>query len=274
MSSKLAKITGFKKILHIIASGGSAVVIVGALFKIMHWPGASIMLTVGLLIEASIFMLYAFDIPHEEWDWSLAYPELVDMGGHHHDDEHGTHEEHAPVKAGHSVTAQLDNMLEEAKIGPELIESLGNSMRTLSDNAGKIADFSAAHSATTEYVDSVKSAAKNVSNLSDSYNKAAESLMGLSVSNESGTSFGEELTKVSKNLSALNASYELQLQGSQEHLKATSMFYDGLSDLMKNLNDSVEDTRKYKTEIATLSSNLNALNTIYGNMLTAMNFQK
>ncbi|MDP2386315.1 MAG: gliding motility protein GldL [Bacteroidota bacterium] len=265
MSSKLPKITGFKKILHIVASGGAAVVIVGALFKIMHWPGASIMLTLGLLIEALIFLLYAFDVPHEEWDWSLPYPELVDMGGHHHEEEH--------VEEKASLTAQLDNMLEQAKIGPELIESLGNSMRSLSDNASKMADISNAHAATNDYVDSVKSAAKNVSTLSDSYNKAAESLMGLSVSNEAGSSFGEQLSKVSKNLSALNASYELQLQGSQEHLKATSVFYDGLSDLMKNLHDSVDDTKRYKTEIASLSNNLGALNSIYGNMLTAMNFK-
>src|ERR1700741_2924349 len=253
MSSKLPKITGYKKILHIIASGGASVVIVGALFKIMHWPGSAVMLTTGLLIEALIFLLYAFDVPHEEWDWSLAYPELVSMGVHHEEEE----------EKG-SVTQQLDNMLEQAKIGPELIESLGNSMRSLSDNASKMADISNAHAATNDYVDSVKSAAKNVSTLSDSYNKAAESLMGLSVPNDTGSSFGEQLSKVSKNLSALNASYELQLQGSQEHLKATSVFYDGLTDMMKNLNDSVEDTRRYKTEISSLSSNLGALNTIYG----------
>ncbi len=270
MSGKLAKVTGFKKFLYLAACIGSAVVIVGALFKIMHWPGASQMLIIGLLTEAAIFLLYAKDIPHEEWDWSLAYPNLIPQAGHEH--EHDDDEHPAKVEKG-SITEQLDQMLENAKIEPKLIEDLGNGMRTLSESATKIADLSNAHSATNEYVDSVRSAAKNVSNLSDSYNKAAESLMGLSVSNESGVSFGEQLTKVSKNLSALNASYELQLQGSQEHLKATTMFYDGLSDLMKNLNDSVEDTRKYKQEIATLSSNLNALNTIYGNMLTAMNFK-
>ncbi len=264
MSSKLPKITGYKKILHIIASGGASIVIVGALFKIQHWEGANQMLIGGLLTEALIFLLYAFDVPHEEWDWSLAYPELVNMGGHHEEEKH---------EEGGSVTQQLDNMLEQAKIGPDLIESLGNSMRSLSDNAGKIADVSNAHLATSEYVDSVKSAAKNVNGLSDSYSKAAESLMGLSLSNEAGTSFGEQLSKVSKNLSALNASYELQLQGSNEHLKATSQFYDGLENLMKNLNDSVEDTRKYKTEISSLSNNLSALNGIYGNMLTAMNYK-
>jgi gliding motility-associated protein GldL len=271
MSGKLAKVTGFKKFLYLAACIGSAVVIVGALFKIMHWPGASQMLIIGLLTEAAIFLLYAKDIPHEEWDWSLAYPNLIPQAGHDH--EHEEEDEHPTKVSKGSLTEQLDQMLENAKIEPKLIEDLGNGMRTLSESATKIADLSNAHTATNEYVDSVRSAAKNVSNLSDSYNRAAESLMGLSVSNESGASFGEQLTKVSKNLSALNASYELQLQGSQEHLKSTTIFYEGLSDLMKNLNDSVEDTRKYKQEIATLSSNLNALNTIYGNMLTAMNFK-
>jgi gliding motility-associated protein GldL len=61
------------------------------------------------------------------------------------------------------------------------------------------------------------------------------------------------------------------LQGSKQHLEATNKFYDGLGELMKNLHDSVDDTRKYRQEMATLSSNLTALNTVYGNMLSAMN---
>ncbi len=267
--SKLPKVTGFKRVVHLTSGLGAAVVVIGAMFKIQHWPGASIMLIVGLSIEAIIFIMSALDIPHEEVDWTIAYPELAGMGEHHHvEEEEIKEEEHG------TITEQLDNMLEQAKIGPELIESLGAGMRTLSENANKIADISQAHTATNDYVDSVKSAAKNVSNLSDTYTRAAESLTGLVVSSEDGTSFGEQLNKVSKNLSALNASYELQLQGSNEHLKATGKFYDGLTELMKNLNDSVEDTKKYKTEISNLSTNLSALNTIYGNMLTAMNFNR
>lgn len=264
MSSKLPKIHGYKKMLHIVASGGAAIVIVGALFKIMHWPGSGPMLICGLLTEALIFALYAFDIPHEDWDWSLAYPELVNMGTHQEEE----------AESSLTPTQQLDNMLEQAKIGPELIESLGASMRSLSDNANKIADMSHAHVATNEYVDSVRSAARSVNNLTDSYSKAAESLTSLAVTREDSANFGEQLGKVSKNLSSLNASFELQLQNSDEHLKATSKFYDSLGDLMKNLHDSVEDTHRYKTEIASLSTNLSALNNIYGNMLTAMNYKQ
>ncbi len=266
--SKLPKVTGFKRVVHLTSGLGAAVVVIGAMFKIQHWPGASLMLIVGLSIEAIIFIMSALDIPHEDIDWTIAYPELAGMGAHHHEEEEIKEEEHG------TVTEQLDNMLEQAKIGPELIESLGTGLRNLSENANKMADISTAHAATNEYVDSVKSAARNVNSLSDSYSKAAEALTGLSLSSDEGTSFGEQLSKVSKNLSALNASYELQLQGSNDHLKATSKFYEGLGELMRNLNDSVEDTKKYKSEISTLSSNLSALNTIYGNMLTAMNFNR
>ncbi|MDQ3047298.1 MAG: gliding motility protein GldL [Bacteroidota bacterium] len=251
--SFMAKLYGF----------GAAIVIIGAMFKIMHWPGAGPMLVVGLSTEAVIFFFSAFEPPHEEVDWSLVYPELAGMHG-----EEGEHKQIEEDKG--SITEQLDTMLEDAKIGPELIASLGEGMRSLSDQAGKLNNITDASVATNEYVTSVKSAAKNVDSLSDSYSKAAESLMGLAVTSNDSTTLGEQIVKVSKNLTALNTSYELQLQGSNDHLQATSKFYGGLNDLMKNLNDSVDDTKRYKEQIAQLSSNLESLNTIYGNMLTAM----
>jgi gliding motility-associated protein GldL len=252
--SFMAKLYGF----------GAAIVIIGAMFKIMHWPGAGPMLVVGLSTEAVIFFFSAFEPPHEEVDWSLVYPELAGMHGEEGEKEHEAIEEKG------TITEQLDNMLEEAKIGPELIASLGEGMRSLSDQANKLNNITDASVATNEYVSSVQSAAKNVDTLSGAYSKAAESLMGLAVSGDDSANLGDQIVKVSKNLSALNASYELQLEGSNEHLKATSKFYDGLSELMKNLNDSVDDTKRYKEQIGQLSSNLESLNTIYGNMLTAM----
>lgn len=264
--SKLPKVTGFKKYLHLASCFGASIVIVGALFKIMHWPGASVALIAGLGTEALLFVLFGIDIPHEEYDWSLAYPELSGMGGHE-----DAHEENAK---GLPISNQLDAMLADAKIGPELIESLGTGMRSLSDSASKIGDISNATVATNDYVDSVKAASKNVSHLADTYSKAADSISSLAESNDAGHSIGESLNSVSKNLSALNATYELQLQGSRGHLEATEKFYGGLAELMKNLHDSVDDTKKYRQEMSNLSNNLTALNTIYGNMLSAMNFNK
>ncbi|PBQ30716.1 gliding motility protein GldL [Sphingobacteriaceae bacterium] len=261
--SRLPKVKGGKKIMHIASCFGAAIVILGALFKIMHYPGASIMLPVGLIVETGLFIAFGLDIPHEEVDWTLAYPELAGMG--HEEKIHEEEEENLPI------TQQLDNLLADAKIGPELIESLGTGIRALTDTTGKISDISNATIATNEYVDSVKNASKNVTQLSDTYSRAADAMANLADSNDAGSSIGDSLTKVSKNLSALNATYELQLQGSQSHLEATTKFYDGLADLMKNLHDSVDDTKKYRQEMATLSTNLTALNTVYGNMLSAMN---
>jgi gliding motility-associated protein GldL len=259
---------GWKKFMAKLYGIGAAVVITGAMFKIMHWPGAGPMLVIGLSTEVIIFFFSAFEPLHEEIDWTLVYPELAGI----HGEEGAAAEEKVEDKG--SVTEQLDSMLEDAKIGPELIASLGEGMRSLSDQAGKLSNITDASVATNEYVTSVQSAAKNVNSLSDSYSNAAKSLGALAVSSDDSTSFGEQIIKVSKNLAALNASYELQLQGSNEHQKATANFYAGIGDLMKNLNDSVDDTKKYKEQIAQLSSNLESLNTVYGNMLTAMRKQK
>jgi len=239
--SKLGKVKGFKRFVHVASCLGAAIVILGALFKIMHWPLCNEMLIVGLSTEAFLFCLFASDIPHEEVDWTLAYPELAGMGGAAEIEEEKNN--NLPI------SNQLDTLLAEAKIGPELIESLGAGMRAIGDNAGKMADISNATVATNEYVDSVKKASSNVSTLADTYQKAAASMSDLANSNDAGYSIGESLN-------------------------ATSKFYDGLHDLMKNLHDSVDDTKKYRQEMSQLSTNLTALNTVYGNMLSAMNFNK
>lgn len=256
---------GWKKFMAKLYGFGASIVIVGALFKIQHWPGAGIMLTVGLSTEAIIFFFSAFEPIHEEIDWSLVYPELAGMHGE---------EEAAIEESSASATETLDKMLEDAKIGPDLIQSLGDGMRNLSDTTKKISDISEASIATNEYVDSMKGAAKSANNLSDTYTKAAQTLTGLAGSGEDGANVSQQLQKVSKNLSALNASYELQLQGAGEHLKTSNRFYENINKMMDNLSSTVQDTQKYKEEIAELSQNLAALNNVYGNMLTAMNVRK
>lgn len=257
-----------KRIMGMIYGIGASIVIVGALFKILHWKGANEMLMVGLLTEAGIFFISAFEKPHEEPDWSLVYPELAGM----HDDGDKKNKKSGSNKKD-SVTQELDKMLEEAKVGPELIESLGNSLRVLSENTSKLADITDASVATDEYVSNIKNASKSVEVLSQSYIKASESLTGLSMSNEDGVTYGEQLQKVSKNLAELNSIYELQLSSAAQHTKATSQLYEGLEMMLKNLNDSIADTQRYKEEIAQLSSNLSSLNTIYGNMLNAMSYR-
>lgn len=272
----MAKLYGF----------GAAVVIVGALFKIQHWPGAGPMLILGLGTEAVIFAFSAFEPIHEDLDWALVYPELGGMP-----------EEQKNIELGEggedlSLTQQLDNMLEEAKIGPELLESLGAGMRGLSESVTKIGDIADASVASKEFTDNISKATTSVDQLSQTYQRASDSvsssvdqlagaysrasktLESLAIANDDSITYSEQLGKVSKNLSALNAAYELQLQGSNDHLKATNSLYEGINTVLTNLNESVDDTRKYRTEINSLATNLEALNNVYGNMLTAMNVRK
>ena len=181
-----------KIVMNFVYGMGAAVVIVGAMFKIMHWPGANEMLIVGLSTEAVIFAISAFDPPSEDLDWTLVYPELAGLPG-----EDGQSRGGVAIKD--SLTQELDKMLAEAKIGPELLESLGSSIKRLGDNTNQLADISFASVATDEYVQSVNTASKTVSQLSESYVKAAESLTIISVSNQDGQSYGEQLQRVSKN---------------------------------------------------------------------------
>ncbi|MEZ4756341.1 MAG: gliding motility protein GldL [Flavobacteriales bacterium] len=241
---------------------GAAVVIVGALFKIMHWPFASLFLIIGLSTEAVIFFFSAFEPPHEEVDWSLVYPELAT--GERHEGEEFRKEDNR------SITEQLDDMLESAKIEPELIASLGEGMRSLSDQAKQIGEITGAAAATNEYANSLKDASTKVSSLSDSYAKASESLVGLTSNVDAGRNAGESLQRMSQNLSALNEMYEMQLRGSREKLEAANQMFEGMGEMLTNLKNSVDDTKRYKENIAELSDNLQKLNTVYGNMLNAM----
>lgn len=259
---------GWKLFMSKLYGFGAAIVIFGAMFKIQHWPGASPMLVLGLSVEALIFIFSAFEPIHEDPHWELVYPELA--LGHSEELDH----DHHPEKKSKSVTEELDKMLAEANIEKELLERLGDGMRTLGENASQMNKVAGAAAATDSYVNSLQAASDKVSSLSDAYERASVSISGLTAEAAEGESFGEQMQKVSKNLSALNNVYELQLKGSSAHLEATEKFQSQVTDMMANLSASVEDTRLYKENMALLSQNLTDLNNVYGNMLKAMTITK
>lgn len=269
---------GWKNFMAKLYGFGAAIVIIGALFKIQHWPFAGIMLTIGLGTEAVIFFFSAFEPLHKETDWSLVYPELAGMHGEE-GEESGHHEDKG------TITEQLDNMLEEAKIGPELLASVGVGLRALGETTSKLSDISNASVATEEYVKSVKGASESVGDLSRSTGRAAQVMNELATSSEevktntdqmqtAAMQYKIQVETAAKNVGALNAVYEMQLQDTNQQLQSTAKLYEGIGELMKNLHGSIDDTAKYKDEVAKLAKNIGALNTVYGNMLSAMNINK
>lgn len=263
-----------KTIVNISMSVGAAVVILGALFKIQHYPGASLMLIVGLCTESALFFLGAIEPQHLALDWSKVYPELAHHeegeGEEDGDEEFGEIEETGEVD-NLTVTQKLDNMLEEAKIGPELLASLGEGLHSLKVQAEQMTDISSATAATNDYVSAVRNASESVDGLSDIYTRAANSLAGLAEGNSEGADVGEQLSQMSRNLSDLNSAYELQLKSAQETIENSKGYFSGVDELLGSLNNSVDDAKTYANQMEELSRNISSLNTIYGNMLTAMN---
>jgi gliding motility-associated protein GldL len=251
----------FKKAQGLLYGIGASIVIIGALFKIEHWPFSSELLIIGLSTEALIFFVSAFETPHQEYQWDLVYPELAATEGA---TSSPTKKKNEPTS---SVTEQLDEMLKEAKIEPALLERLGNGMRHLGDQAAKMGEVAEASAATKEYSASLQSASAKVGELTQTYVAVSESLTGLANASSMGPTVGAAMNQISTNLNALNDLYSTQV----EQLKQNNEMYAGMGELVRNLNESVADTKAYKENIAELSKNLSALNTVYSNMLNAMN---
>jgi gliding motility-associated protein GldL len=260
MKNSFLESKGFKSFMAKAYGIGAAVVIVGALFKILHWPGADAMLMVGLLTEAAIFFISAFEPPHQEPDWTLVYPELAGL-------------EPKEKKAGNkgSITQQLDKMMEEAKIGPDLINSLGNGMRTLSENVSNLKDLSTAAVATDTYTKNVQQAADSLTGINTSYTKAVSAMDSLVNASEGSREYGAQIEKMTKNLASLNSIYELEISESNNHLKGINEFVGGLSKVVSTLNDTNANAEHFRGEMDKLNKNLSSLNSVYGNMLAAMN---
>jgi len=144
----------FKNFMAKLYGFGAAIVILGAMFKIMHWEGANYMLVIGLTTEAVIFFFSAFEKPATEYDWSLVYPELATGDG---------------GERSLSVTEQLDNALENGGIDSELIARLGEGMRSLSETAGSLSGAVDAAGATAKYSEQLNSAASNMESLNALY---------------------------------------------------------------------------------------------------------
>ncbi|GAA4324842.1 hypothetical protein GCM10023149_26760 [Mucilaginibacter gynuensis] len=252
-----------------IISIGATVVIIGLLFKINHYKGAEYLIAIGLGAEAVLFLILGLQRDTEEVDWTRAYPELAD-------DYNGELPKVATPRqvstgTNFSNTAALDKMLTDAKIGPELISSLGDGLRTFGDKVSSISKVADAGAATTEFATKVKSASASYDNLSVAFEKASVNLTEMANSNTDSKAYHEQVNNLAKNLSALNAVYELELQDSSAHLKSMNTFYHNLSLTMQNFNESLDDSKHFKEEVGRLAKNLASLNSIYGNMLTAMN---
>jgi len=264
-----AKSTNFfwDRLVPTIYSAGAAVVVLGAMAKIQHISSLSWLLTAGLITEAVIFGLYAmqsFLFPvssASDYAWERVYPELSD-------DFKG--EARKPTPQANGLTGNMDQMLAQAKVTPDVFERLGSGFRNLNDTVSKLTDLTDATVATNDYARNVKSASSSIGEMNKSYGTAITAMNSMADATTDAKDYRDQFQKVTKNMGALNAVYELELQDTNKHLKAMNAFYGSLSAAMENMSDASRDTQQFKNELAKLTGNLASLNGVYGSMLTAM----
>ncbi len=321
---EILKSKRWKVLMGYVYGWGAAIVLIGALFKLQHWNYSGPMLVVGLMTEAFIFFISAFEPPMEQPDWTKVYPELQDdyeLLESVSDDVHS------------NLKSNLDSILGSTNITPEVLAKIGKSLIDLSNTASGISDISAATLATDVYVRNLNSAsesmilfsetnnqanntlhnslgelvntythtAKKISETGEgmlsklnessikftkqidlSGNKLVESYQKLSGSIEKGfkdldinsSNYGENLQKLNKNIESLNGTYEKQLKGTGEQFQASAKFFEDLNQMNQIIASSAQEMKKYKENAEKLNSHLDALNSVYGNMLGAMNYKK
>ncbi len=256
----------FKITLDAIISWGATVVIVGAMFKILHLPGGAIVIGIGLTVEAILFFVMGFVPPHKDPKWEKVYPQLSE------DFVGSPIDMNKPVKLNElEIKGSTGGGFPDLKIGDDVTAKIKEGLENFSNKVAAISNSADASIATKEFAENIKSASTKATGLGTAFDQAITGVTSISAAAEGSKEYHNQINNLGKNISALNAVYELELQDSSAHLKSMNKFYQNLSQTMSNFNESMDDSKQFKEEVAKLSRNLSSLNAVYGNMLSAMN---
>lgn len=317
---------------------GAAIVIAGALFKLQHWPGAGLMLTIGMTTEAIIFIFSAFEpLPHPDAHWEIVFPELKTAfpKGYKSSHDHAG-DAHAPQLARGGSAAPASGGGSEALVAAGSLDlsgvdtkNLAAGLNRLGETANKLNELSATVASANQLSEKMQQASASVANfaqsyenssqvvsesmniLADSYQGAAKSVSDagknvgenvsksgkqmvdvISTASESfattfalidqqvkvnldgikhnGGSYAKQVEALNKNMTALNTAYELQVQEASKYHKNNAQMGEHLGKLVEDLQRSAEENQTFRKGIADLNSSIAQLNSIYGNMLSAV----
>jgi gliding motility-associated protein GldL len=238
------------RILNVGVSAAAVPVLFGALQKILHSPSADMWLKIGLYTECAIFaayaLLYVISPPPEA---PIAVEAKV-MGD-------------SPLKS-------MDKMLLEADITPTNLKKLGEGFNKLGASVSGISDVSDVVKSTSDFSNKTKEATTAIGTMAAAFTSSASTMTSFNNASESAKGFHEQVQVLTKNLGSLNTIYELELKESNNHLKALNGFYGKMAEASQAMMSSVDDAQRAKEQIGTLATNLGKLNSVYGNMLSAM----
>lgn len=280
-----------KKVVGMVYSIGAAVVIVGALFKIMHWPGASTVLVSGMVTEALLFMIGCLDKPHAEFHWHEVFPQLLGYGT---DPELLKELESRPRPtlmggagggASASVPALNEKELESLKAGIGNLAKTAAQLSELGTVATATNKLTTKLDAASEAAEQFVSAGKTISEKSDAlgsvYAQVTQDMQNVAKGTKE---YETKVADVAKQLTSLNAVYELQLQTLQKQVEAykaqtekvtgATAQVEALITSVKQMTDAAGNALKsqeaYVAGAKQLANQVADLNKVYGNMLNAL----
>lgn len=240
----------FLTLIDVLVSAGAAVIIFAAWAKLTHQSYADMMLTIGMWTETAIFLVYAII----EW---------VKPKHHEEDDE--------PADAvGNPSLESMDKMLQSADITPTNLKKLGEGFQKLQSTVGNMHEIGDVVKNTGDFSNKTKEATVALGSMSSAFASSAATMSSFSSAADSAKGFHEQVQVLTKNLGSLNTIYELELKESNNHLKSLNTFYGKLAEASQTMMGTVEDAGKAKDQISILANNLGKLNSVYGNMLSAM----
>ena len=285
-----------KKVVGCVYSLGASIVIVGALFKIMHFPGAGPMLIAGMTIEAILFAIGCLDKPHADFHWENVFPQLV---GHGADPELIKELESRPrptlLGGGEAAATNSGSSVSVPTLTEKDMDSLKSGIADLAKTATQLSELGhlakvtnnlgdkleAAGSAAEQLAEAGKSVCEKTTALGDSYAAVATNMQNV----VAGTKVCEtRVNEMSGQLQSLNAVYELQLKALQAQTEAFKAQSDkianvtlqvdnlsvGVKSMVESANTALESQKAYAAGAKQLAGQVADLNKVYGNMLNAL----
>lgn len=278
-----------KRVLNFFYSWGAAVVILGAMFKLLHLPYGDWMLAAGMITEFLVFFVFGFEKPSMDYQWEEVFPVLksknpMDRPAGFGVQQNGEHL--AEETNGNGVHVNMGNVAHQAGLGPLDVsekdtKNLSDSIRKLSGAADQISKMAELTEATQKYLEQLSTMSERMeqfSNVTSSLTNVSDTLLNSYKSitdnsdgiNQHSRGYVQQMEMLNRNISGLNTIYEIQLKSISSQIETIERINSGLNRIKDLYDGSIVDSSVFRNETEKMAQQLAQLNQVYGRLLQAM----
>ena len=256
----------YKEYMPKIYGFGAAIVIAGAMFKLLNWPGGAFMLGLGLSVEAAIFILSAFEPDEKDLKWEKVYPQLSDSYNLNNHVENMKKD----TKNNESVSEKLDDLFQKAKFDVTLVKNLGIGIEKLSESVENMSDISKKSNVLHQYLDNIEKANQTINEMQKVFSKTSNAMQLLGGFEQNLQVYTQHMQSTSKNVGAINQFYKQVLENKKENFQNTEKSKEIFDQFIQHMQKTTEGSSRFENELNMLNEKISSLNDMYGKMLTVM----